>query len=54
MQLIDQPGAPPESMEALIEDSAQTTRLSLYIGTPIAFLYLMSLYMYRRSKKSIS
>jgi hypothetical protein len=52
MDLIDQPGSRPEDLGQMVEDSNRTTRLSLYAGTPIALLYLGSLYLYRRSKKS--
>ena len=52
MDLIDQPGTRSEDLGKLAEDSARTTHLSLFIGTPVALLYLTSLYMYRKSKKA--
>ncbi|MDE0826711.1 MAG: hypothetical protein OSA48_07875 [Akkermansiaceae bacterium] len=52
MDMMDQPGTRSEDLGRLAEDSNRTTRLSLYAGAPVALLYLGSLYLYRRSKKS--
>jgi hypothetical protein len=51
MEIMDQPGTRSEDLSRLAEDSAQLTHLSLYIGAPIAILYIVALYMYRRSKQ---
>ncbi|MDA0766444.1 MAG: hypothetical protein O3A87_07260 [Verrucomicrobia bacterium] len=51
MEIMDQPGASSEDLAQMAEDSANLTRYSLYIGAPIALLYLIALGMYRRSKQ---
>jgi hypothetical protein len=52
MELLDKPGTHSGDLGRLMEDSTRTTRLSLFAGAPVAVLYLTSLYMYRRSRKS--
>lgn len=53
IDMMTQPGVNSEDLSQLHKDSANLTRRSLYIGTPIAFLYLTALFMYRRSKKAL-
>lgn len=51
MDLMDQPGTHPGKIAHLADESARTTRLSLWCGTPVALIYITSLVMYRRSRK---
>ena len=53
IDIMVQPGVSSEDLSQLHKDSADLTRRSLYFGTPIAFLYLTALFMYRRSKKAL-